>query len=163
MSGLKHLGEGIRSISGKTFEKKFVALGRLLEYWPSVIGEAFAADVQPVKIRTQKRKSEMYRILVVGVPPARSTLIHYQKGLILERIYRIMGPDFVHDIEFVESIGSAKAQAASKKEPEIMLSEEQTEGLETLLADIEDEELKASLKNLGKSVLKEHEKHNQGS
>lgn len=158
MSGFKNLGESIRAISGKTFEKKFVALGRLLEYWPSVIGEAFAAEVQPVKIRTQKRKGEMYRILVVGVPPARSTVIHYQKGLILERIYRIMGPDFVHDIEFVDGAPAKAHEAPYKKEPEITLSDEQTRDLDTLLEQIEDEELKSRLKMLGKSVLKEHEK-----
>lgn len=152
MNGLKPLSHGVRSISGKTFDKKFVALGRVLDLWDQIVGADMAEKAQPVKLRMQKRKGKHYRILVIGVPSALSTMLHYQKGIIKERIGRLLGDDFISDIEFVATEARHKdgAPQQMKAKP---LEEKDKQDLSNMLETVEDMDLKSRLNSFGESVI----------
>ncbi len=158
MGGLKPLSHGVKKVSGKTFEKKFVALGRVLDNWPAIVGQELAGKAQPSKIKMRKKKSEYFRTLVIDVPTSAATLIHYQKGLIMERMSRLLGHDYIHDIECI-STGKAndRERAAQEKKKDMPLTAEKESYLEDSIKDIEDEELKSRLNAFGKSVLKKPE------
>lgn len=156
MSGLKPVSHSIKNISGKTFEKKFVALGRVLENWTEIIGGELAAQATPSRIKMQKKKGDYLRTLVVDAPPALTTVLHYKKGLILERMARILGPDYIYDVVFEAGEVRKETQSSTTSINEI-LTESEEATLEEFLANIEDEDLKSRLRSLGKSVLKTEE------
>ena len=158
MGGLKPLSHGVKSVSGKTFEKKFVAIGRVLDNWPAIVGEELAGKAQPSKIKMRKKKGEYLRTLVIDVPASAATLIHYQKGLIMERMSRILGPEYIHDIDCI-STGKAniRGEVIAQKKEEVILDAEKESYLADSIKDIEDEELKSRLNAFGKSVLKKPE------
>ena len=156
MRGLKPVSHSIKNISGKTFEKKFVALGRVLENWTEIIGSELSAQATPSRIKMQKRKGNYLRTLVVDSPPALTTVLHYKKGLILERMARILGPDYISDIAFEAGEVKKDTQHNAKTKSEL-LTESEEATLEEFLTNIEDEDLKSRLRSLGKSVLKTEE------
>ena len=111
-----------------------------------------AEKAQPVKLRMQKRKGKHYRILVIGVPSALSTMLHYQKGIIKERIGRLLGDDFISDIEFVATEARHKdgAPQQMKAKP---LEEKDKQDLSNMLETVEDMDLKSRLNSFGESVI----------
>lgn len=158
MNGLKPLSHGVKKVSGKTFEKKFVALGRVLENWPAIIGNELAAIAQPAKIKMRKSKGEYLRTLVIDVPASSATFIHYQKGLIMERMSRLLGAGFIYDIECISSGQTGIKEAGTTKAPkEKKLNKKDELYLEETLDNFQDEELKSRLNEFGKSVLKKPE------
>ena len=65
---MRPLSEATSRISRKTFTRKFIALGRLLDQWDEVMGAQFASLAQPVKLNYRKKgrgQKESYAILDV--------------------------------------------------------------------------------------------------
>ena len=81
-------------------------------------------------------------------------MLHYQKDLILERMNRVFGEQWISDIRFVDVAMAAKA-GVRRKRGRYSLNDGQQEELTGMLADIGDDDIKARLARLGEYVLLE--------
>jgi hypothetical protein len=152
---MRPISEAASRIAGKSFSRKYIALGRIVSHWNEIVGEDLALKAQPVKIRYQKndkipgKKPEA--ALDIAVSSAEATLLHYQKDLILERINQIFGERWISAIRFVTMPANTVIKKARKaKSP---LTDGQKNTLSGMLAGITDPEVKARLEELGKEIV----------
>ncbi len=151
---MRPLSESTSRIAGKSFERKYIALGRIVNAWNQIVGEGFAAKAQPVKInyRKKERGKKAEARLDIAVSSAEATLLHYQKDLILERINQVFGDRWITDIRFVNVPANSKFLKPKKKTPK-KLNEEEQNNLSNVLQGVEDEDIRERLEALGQFVI----------
>jgi hypothetical protein len=141
---MRPLSEPVSRISGKTFSRKYIALGRILSEWEQIVGPEFSGKAIPVKLNYRKngKTDKTLASLDIATSDAQATALHYQKDLILERI---------GDIRFVSVPGRA---AKTPEKPKRPLTEDEKKFLSGMLEALEDQELKAKLEVIGREILK---------
>ena len=156
---MKPLSHSAARIAGKSFERKYVALGRIVKAWAQIVGTDLASKAQPVKINYRKRergKANEAR-LDIAVNSADATILHYQKDLILERINQVFGERWVTDIRFVHVPTDSTVLKPSSARQHPGLSDQEQETLQGVLGgmlqDVEDADIRERLKTLGTSVI----------
>lgn len=158
---MRPLSESTSRVSSKNFQKKYIALGRLVNQWPEIVGEEFADKAQPIKLNYRKQKNKKIVRLDIATSAAYSTILAYQKDLILQRIHQIFGNDFITDIKFVAStIKEAPPEIKKRRAP---LTRAEKNDLSELLEGIEDEEFKKRLKSFGTAFLQDQKTMDQKS
>jgi hypothetical protein len=160
MSDLKPLSHGVANITRQSFAKKFVALSRILEHWPDIIGKEFASIAQPQKLSYRKPKTKDDKpeaTLHIMANPSDATSLHYQSDLILERINQIFGDRWVTKVKF-EAVSSHVSPLSLDRPmssiPPKPLSPAAQMRLNDVLEDISDPELRLRLEKLGQGVLR---------
>ncbi len=150
---MRRLSEATAKIAGKSFERKYVALGRIVNNWRDIVGEKLADKAQPVKIdyRKSKNKQKPEATLEIAATSADATALHYQKDLILERINQIFGDRWVTGIRFVNV--PSNMQTKSFKKPKAPLTEGEKKTLSDMLLNIEDGDMRSRLEHLGQSII----------
>ena len=143
---------------GKVFERKYIALGRIVTHWREIVGEEYAERAQPAKIHYIKPKNPKEKpraTLDIAASSADCAVLVYRKDLILQRINQLFGDGWVTDIKFqhVEPKVKIKAQKRTK-----LLTEDEKNHLSQLLDGVDDPEIKERLSRLGQSILQEHKK-----
>lgn len=143
---------------GKVFERKYIALGRIVTHWREIVGEEYAERAQPAKIHYIKPKNPKEKpraTLDIAASSADCAVLVYRKDLILQRINQLFGDGWVTDIKFqhVEPKVKIKAQKRTK-----LLTEDEKNHLSQLLDGVDDPELKERLSRLGQSILQESKK-----
>ena len=113
---MKHLSDVTARITGQSFSRKYIALGRVVKHWEEIMGPALALKAQPMAIRLQRdaRRGKGQACLEIAASPADSTALHYQKELILERINRIFGAGVITSLRFVAHPANAAKPSAPK-------------------------------------------------
>ena len=149
---MRPISEAAARVTGQSFSRKYVSLGRILACWREIVGEALAGKAQPVKItvRKSKNKDDEAVILDIAAGSADATLLHYQKDLILERINRIFGNRWITAIRFVSSV--AKRSAPLPEKIQIPLTDAEKNHLSGMLKSCNDAGLKAGLEKLGRAI-----------
>lgn len=152
---MRPLGEATARVSGKSFSRKYIALGRILNNWEEIVGKDLADKAQPVKIRYYKKEKQKKprAALDIAVSPAQATLLHYQKGLILERINHIFGDKWITAIKFVTRPANNKAVAPEKKEDLPPLTPSEKKRLSTVLDKVADKDIQERLSRLGQAIV----------
>lgn len=150
---MRPLSEATARIAGKSFERKYIALGRIVNNWRDIVGENLADKGQPVKIHYRKKKGQQKpdATLEIAANSADATLLHYQKDLILERINQIFGERWISAIKFVNI--PSNTQGKSFKKPKAPLTEAEKKTLSDVLFGIEDADMRARLERLGQSII----------
>jgi len=150
---MRPVSEPVSRISGKTFSRKYIALGRILSEWERIVGPEFSGKSVPVRLNYRKKGKTGAALasLDIATSEAQATALHYQKDLILERINRVFGQGWINDIRFVPVTGSAQKTA---EKPKRLLTEDEKKFLSGMLEALEDQELKARLEVLGREILK---------
>ena len=151
---LKLLSQAVPKATNKVFKRKFVMLGRIISQWEQIMGEAMASRACPIKLRYFKKDGakKPSAILEVSCTAADSTILHYQKELILDRMNRLFGDDWIADIKFV---ASGKLEKNRTKIPRKTLIQKENSVEEFNLKDIGDPELIEKLESLGNAILQE--------
>ena len=54
MNGFRLVSESVKRITDKTFDKKFVLLARVVNYWPDIVGQEMAKHAIPTKLNYRK-------------------------------------------------------------------------------------------------------------
>lgn len=155
---LKLVSNSVPAILGKTFERKYIALGRIVTHWKEIIGEDFAERAQPAKIHYRKAKNPKEKAtahLDIAASSADCAVLVYQKDVILQRINNIFGEAWVSDIKFLHR--DIKIRSTPQKRIKT-LTEAQKNHLSQLLEDIEDPELRQTLEGLGIAILQDIKK-----
>jgi len=152
---MRPLSEATARIAGKSFERKYIALGRLVENWPEIVGEKMAGKAQPVKIHYRKKRGEKKpeATLEIATTEANAQIMRYQVGLILERINQIFGEKWVTAIKFVSVPANSSQIKAKKAKHPLTMDEKKT--LSDMLFEIPDDDIKQRLENLGKAIIAE--------
>ena len=156
---MRPLSEATSRIASKTFSRKYIALGRLVNQWDIIMGPQFSSLAQPLKLnyrKNGKNKKDVYVTLDIATNAANATLLNYQKGVILEKINSLFGNNWIKDIRFVASeftnmgIESEGLPLPLTSDDEIYLS--------GVLDQIEDPDIKEKLESLGKAILTDKKK-----
>jgi hypothetical protein len=152
---MRPISEATSRVTGKSFSRKYVSLGRIVTCWHEIVGDQLAGKAQPVKINYRKatKKDAPSATLDIAASSADATLLHYQKDLILERINRIFGERWITAIRFVAhaaNTGPLKPKKTSKP-----LTEGEKNHLSGMLDSCPDADLKARLENLGTAIMTE--------
>ena len=154
---LRPLSQSVPAVTAQVCQRKYVMLGRLLTHWPEIVGEELAAKTQPTKLRYRKKRpgqtEKSTAILEIAATPSDSTLLHYRKDLILERINQIFGESWVADIRFIAASGRHGPSPRRMKAG--IPSPAQTETLREMLEKIDDPAIYERLEKLGTAILQE--------
>jgi hypothetical protein len=145
--------DSVSKLTRDFFAKKFVSLSRVLSHWEFVVGADMAAKTQPLKVHYRKAKKEGERphaTLDISATSADSTLLHYQKGLILERLNQIFGENFITDIKFVHDQSFTPLPPSPSK----TLKNEDLGRVEELLQDVSDPDLRKRLEKIAQGILR---------
>jgi hypothetical protein len=159
MQDLRPLSVSVSKLTSDAFARKFVALGRILSHWESIVGSDMSSKAQPVKLHYRKPKTRGEKpqaSLDIGANSADAALLHYQKDLILERLNQIFGDNWITSIRFVHVAANSSADdwngyKAKKNAP---LSSEEQQRIAPALEAIEDEDLRKILEKLGQGILR---------
>lgn len=75
------------------------ALGDLMLYWSKIVGDDLAQHSRPLKLTFAKGK-ENGATLNLGVHPAFSVILQHQETLIIDKINRYLGDNYVRRMTF---------------------------------------------------------------
>lgn len=155
---MRPISEATARIAGQNFNRKYIALGRIVKCWAEIVGENLASKAQPVKLRYRKReKSEKPEAaLDIAVNSAEATLLHYQKDLILERINQIFGERWITAIRFVTIPGNQSEHKPARKT--VPLTEDEKNNLSHIIAAVQDRDMRERLNSLGEAVIMEEKR-----
>jgi hypothetical protein len=155
---MRLLSEATSRITGQSFSRKFVALGRIVSHWEEIVGAELALKTQPTQIRYNRKHKRIQKpeaVLDVAASSADATVLHYQKDLMIERINQIFGDRWITAINFV-STPLSKPRKAQKSN--IPLTEAEKNSLSHLLTGVADSDIRKSLESLGHAILTEDKK-----
>lgn len=156
-----HLSRPVRQVTGKTFASKFITLGKVITFWPEIVGEELAAKTYPVGMSVRKTGAaqqakngrKLEATLEISASSADATLIVYQKALILERLRTMLGDGLVVDMRVTHGGARAPRYVPPVPPPVSHL----TDGSKTCLSvgtdTISDPELREALENLGRWIV----------
>ena len=157
---MRSLSEVTARITGQSFSRKYIALGRIVNSWLEIVGPELATKAQPVKIRynrKHKRVTKPEAALDIAVSGADATLLHYQKDLIIERINRIFGERWITDVRFV-TMPVSSAGLKKPKKAKTPLTQAEKNSLSQLLDGVQEDSLRERLASLGEAILMEEKK-----
>lgn len=155
---MKSISRSVPGLLGQVFQRKYIALGRIVTHWKEIVGEDFADRAQPAKIRYYKPKTPKEKAtatLEIAASSADCAVMVYQKDVILQRINQIFGDQWVSDIKFlhIEPKRPAKPPKRTKN-----LTETEKNHLSQILEAVDDPDIKERLSRLGQSILQETRK-----
>ncbi len=115
-----HVSRPVRDVTGKTFARKFITLGKVITYWADAVGSDLAKRSYPVGMRVRKNgkgpgvksSRDLVATLEIAASSADATLLHYQKDLILERLGLLIGADMIVDIKITHNSSAVLARPA---------------------------------------------------
>lgn len=149
------LSDLLPGLTKDVFGRKNALFGKLLAEWPLIAGAEMAARTTPLdlKFSRQKNKNDGHQaILSLAIQSAYALEFNYQKNLLIERLNVFFGYPAIKDIKIVQnSEVMNKADAATLKTRPVTLQEQQK--IDTIVADIKENDLQTALKNLGKAIL----------
>ena len=147
------ISKSTAKVAAQNFSRKYIALGRIVNQWPEIIGQDMADKAQPIKLRYRKdpKTKKALATLEIATSNALATTLPYRKGLVLERINQIFGNGWITDIKFTATELEQKIVPKTRKPPS--LSGTDKKYITDTLAQIEDPDIKARLESFGKHML----------
>ncbi len=155
---MKPVSRSVPGLLGKVFERKYIALGRIVTNWKEIVGADFSERAQPAKIHFRKAKNPKEKstaTLDIAASSADCAVLVYQKDVILQRINQIFGDRWITDIKFLHVEPTNKFKPAKRIKT---LTEEQKNHLSQILEMVDDPDIKETLSRLGQSILQEAKK-----
>jgi len=152
---LQSLSRAVPKVIGKTFERKYIALGRIVTYWKEIMGPEMAARCQPAKIHYRKAKTPKEKAqatLEIAASSADCALLQYQKDLILQKIKTVFGDAWVTDLKFTHR--DIKQKPAKKRITKTLTSDEKNY-LSQVLEAVPDLELRDRLARFGQAWIQD--------
>lgn len=152
---LKPLSGSVPGLLGKMFQRKYIALGRIVTHWKEIVGPDYALRAQPSKIQFYKAKTageKATATLEIAASSATCADMVYRKDVILQTLENVFGDRWVTDIKFVHIEPKITAKPPKRTKT---LTEDEKNYLSQVLEGIEDPDIKERLATLGQSILQE--------
>lgn len=156
---MRPLSQTTARILSRNFSRKYIAIGKIVSHWNDIVGSDLANKAQPVKIHYRKYKQggkTPEASLEIATTSAHATILHYQKDLILERINRIFGENWITAVKFVTV--SSNTNFSRKKPPPRALDKREKIYLSEMLDGVQDHDIKDRLERLGQAIIREEER-----
>lgn len=150
---MRLISEATSRVTGRSFQRKYIALGRIVNAWEEIVGEELATKAQPVRLRYRKhdKSGAPNTTLEISVSGAEATLLHYQKDLILERLNQIFGERWITGIRFVQTPANTPPLRRRKAKTPLTAQEKNT--LSGIISAVGDPEIRSRLSHLGEAII----------
>lgn len=155
----------VPALTKDVFGKKNMLFGKLLAEWEHIAGPEIAAQTTPMELKYSRTggskktegaakadKSPPKATLVLAVQPAYALELSYQKDLLAERLNVFFGYPAIKDIKIIQHSGvmDNKKVKAPLHRP---LTMQEQQKIDSLVGDIQENDLQIALKNLGKAIV----------
>lgn len=157
---MRHLSEPAGRVSKKNFSSKYVALGRIISDWDSIIGADMVKYAQPVRLNTRQyknRRSKPECVLDIACSSSHAMILQYQKTLILERMATIFGNCWVTDIKFRPAQTLKQKQINKPVINRRNLCDQDHDFIDKTIESLDDTAIKSTLRRMGQYILQESE------
>lgn len=145
------LSKELQSLTKDLLGKRGFANADLLLHWNDVIGEELSKAVKPDKM-TYTKSGRTGAVLHVRVGAgAFAVLVEHQKKILIDRINTFLGYDAISDIKIRQDLIEIKPPIPVEKEKKLTVEQEML--LTEKLKNIEDEDVRKKLYNIGKSIF----------
>jgi hypothetical protein len=137
------------------FQRKYIALGRIVTHWKELVGEDMAARSSPSRLQYYKPKQageKARATLEISASSADCSVLVYQKDVILQKLENFFGDRWVTDIRFIHA---EPKQIAPPPRRTKILTEDEKKYLSQVLEGVDDPDIKERLASLGQSILQE--------
>lgn len=153
-SGPAKLGKVLYKIKKELSPAAFTIESELTFLWSEVVGDEIADTLSFIKLAKNNDKTHT---LVCGVKSsALATKFHFMQNSIIQKVNTFFGFGLVSALTIRHIVAEAKVKP-SKKQPVPLTSKEQS-ALSSEVGELENEELKTALLNLGGSVIVSNKK-----
>jgi len=151
--GPRALAANVPGITKKTFGKRGLAEGGLISDWARIVGPELASSCQPERLAHPPRERSG-GTLHIRVHGGAATELQHLEPLILERINGHFGYRAVARLRLVHAPLTAFLSDEPDESPDpAPLNPEQQANLDTIVAEIDDPELRAALARIGGAIL----------
>lgn len=152
----------VPALTKDAFGRKNMLFGKMLAEWEHIAGPDIAAQTTPLELKysrpakkaegTTAAKTPPKATLVLAVQPAYALELSYQKDLLAERLNVFFGYPAIKEIKIVQHSGvmDNKKVKAPLHRP---LTMQEQQKIDTLVSDIQENDLQIALKNLGKAIV----------
>ncbi|MEQ8603062.1 MAG: DciA family protein [Marivibrio sp.] len=154
--GVRAIGALAPALTKQAIGKRGFTSATIITDWTKIVGAELARQSQPDGLRFPRGRRDG-GVLSVRVDGPLATELMHLEPLVVERINTHFGYKAVERLKLIQApIRRAGADAPRKAAPKPLraLSEAEEQALEARVAHIEDPELRAHLKRLGRSVMR---------
>lgn len=155
---MKPLSRSVPGLLGKMFERKYIALGRIVTHWTELVGADMGARAVPSRIQYFKAKTpgeKSKATLEISASSADCAVLVYQKDVLLQKLEHFFGDRWITDIKFLHAEPKSLPKPPKRTKT---LTEDEKNYLSQVLEDVEDPDIKERLASLGQSILQETKK-----
>ena len=162
----------IPNLTKGIFGRTNMLFGKMLAEWVHIAGEEISSQTTPMELKFSRTSGKATKgkdgkpkadktppkaTLHLAVQPAYALELSYQKNLLIARLNVFFGYGAIKDIKLIQNseIMNNKVIKKAKTRP-LTLQEQQK--IDTLVGDIQENDLQTALKNLGKAIVSRQEK-----
>ena len=149
MSGPRRIGQTVPEVAGKVLGKRGLAFGALITDWPAIVGQQLSLRTAPDKLSFPRGKREEATLHIRAMGAIALELQHLEPQII-ERINSFFGYRAVAKIKLSHA-GLPIVPSPMVRPRALTLDEEIS--VTTTLANVEDDDLRATLERFGRSLL----------
>jgi hypothetical protein len=149
-----------RTIIRPCFKKQGFLNGSIIEDWEMIIGPEYKDQIVPEKITFPKNKNNSGTLHVLVSSGGASLLIEHNKNQILNRINTYYGYQALSNLQMKVSYSQTSLVKPSKKKE--TLTPEESDKIQALTKEINDNELKAILEQLGCAMILDKKENDKG-
>lgn len=152
--GFAHTGGMLSNQMRKAAEKRGFAQTKLLTQWPEIVGQTIADIARPIKISFSREG--IGATLTILASGARAPELQMMLPELKEKVNACYGYNAISRIRITQTAETGFAETGSAfdhKKPAKQLSPERIDALQSHVAAIGDNGLRAALEKLGKNVL----------
>ena len=149
MSGPRRIGQTVPEVAGKVLGKRGLAFGALITDWPAIVGQQLSLRTAPDKLSFPRGKREE-ATLHIRAKGAIALELQHLEPQIIERINSFFGYRAVAKIKLIHA-GLPIVPSPMVRPRALTMDEEIS--VTTTLANVEDDDLRATLERFGRSLL----------
>ena len=149
MSGPRRIGQTVPEVAGKVLGKRGLAFGALITDWPAIVGQQLSLRTAPDKLSFPRGKREEATLHIRAMGAIALELQHLEPQII-ERINSFFGYRAVAKIKLIHA-GLPIVPSPMVRPRALTMDEEIS--VTTTLANVEDDDLRATLERFGRSLL----------
>lgn len=151
----KSIAASIHGIARRSLGKDWQLYGILLEHWPTIVGDAWADLMIPVKLafpstgRDNVRQNRRDGVMTIRLPRGLALEAQYQQPQIIARINHYLGSDVLCRLIFVHTTDNRA------KSPDFPAVPDQgaRDAAEAAAGSVDDLELRAALSDFGAILM----------
>lgn len=124
----------------------------LIAEWSAIVGAALAASSQPEKLVRRRQDDERSQggVLTIRVTGGAALEIQHREPQIIERINSYLGYRGIVRLKLVQGVLTRRTQAGPQ--PERVLSEPESQAIDSAAGQVADPDLKARLARFGRAL-----------